>query len=57
MEAIHRRFKLLYFLYQELGDVLSESLEELANRIDDNDPQAEEALTYFENQVINILES
>ena len=57
MKKLHKRFKLLYFLCRELGGVLDNSLEELSKRIDANDPQAEEALTYFEDQVINILES
>ncbi len=57
MKNLHKRFKLLYFLCQELGGVLSNQLEELSKRIDSKDPQAEEALTYFEDQVINILES
>ena len=59
METLHRRFKILYFLMQEagfLGGEKEQQIEELANRIDDQDPQAEEALTFYEDQVIKAHE-
>jgi hypothetical protein len=39
-----------------LGGEKEQQIEELANRIDDQDPQAEEALTFYEDQVIKALE-
>ena len=59
MKALHKRFKILYFLMQEAGLLKGEKekqIEELANRIDEEDPQAEEALSFYEDQVINALE-
>lgn len=54
--ALHRRFKILYLLCSQIG-VLENKLAELADRIDDQDPQAEEALTFYEDQVIKALEA
>ena len=56
MKNLHKRFKLLYFLCDQLG-VMEKQLTELSKRIDDNDPQAEEALNYFEDIIIQTLES
>jgi len=31
-------------------------MEQLALKLDNNDPQTEEAMTYFENEILRILE-
>ncbi len=51
-----KRFKILCLLCLQLN-VLSEQMEDLAFAIDENNPQAETALNYYEDKVIEILES
>ena len=54
-QTLENRYKILFFLTVELN-VLSEQMDELAIQISNKNPQAEEALTHFENEIIKILE-
>ena len=56
MSNIERRFKILALLCLELG-ALQEQMTELADALDNGHPQGEEALTFYEDKVIEILES
>lgn len=55
MQTTENRFKILFHLCNQLG-ILSSQMEILATKIDDNAPQMEEALTYYENEIIKSLE-
>jgi hypothetical protein len=54
MNSIERRFKILALFCLELG-VLEKQMTELANAIDEGHPQGEEALTFYEDKLIEIL--
>ena len=54
MGAIEKRFKILALLCIELG-VLEKQMTDLADAIDNGHPQGEEALTFYEDKVIEIL--
>jgi hypothetical protein len=54
MSSIERRFKILALLCMELG-VLERQMTDLANEIDNGNPQGEEALTFYEDKIIEIL--
>ena len=54
MSNIERRFKILALLCLELG-VLQKQMAELADAIDNGHPQGEEALTFYEDKIIEIL--
>lgn len=57
LQQQHKRYKLIYFLLEFAGANLDKQLTELAKRIDSNDPQVDEALDYFEDSIIKILET
>jgi len=54
-QTLENRFKILFHLCSRLG-VLETQMEQLALKLDNNDPQTEEAMTYFENEILRILE-
>lgn len=56
MSGIEKRFKILAPLCIELG-VFENQMSELADAIDNGHPKSEEALTFFEDKVIEILGS
>ena len=55
---MEKRFKILFLLaqYSECTESFLDKLEELGNKIDSKNPQAEEALSYYEDKIIDILE-
>ncbi len=55
MQTIENRFKILFRLTSQLG-VMEKQMDELALQIDAGNPQAEEALTHFENEILKALE-
>ena len=50
-----KRFKILCFLCLEL-DVLSEKMQELGDMLDQGHPSALKALSFYEDEIIKILE-
>lgn len=54
MNTIERRFKILALLCFELG-VLEDKMKDLANKIDENHPECEKALTFYEEKIIETL--
>jgi len=54
-KQIEKRFKLLYLLASEIG-VWEDKMEELAMAIDTDNPKAEEALCFYEDKIIEVLE-
>ena len=55
---IERRYKMLSLLVAQLqSEHLMGKMIELALMLDEEHPQAEEALTYYENSLIEILEA
>ena len=54
MGIIEKRFKILALLCMELG-VLETQMTDLADAIDNGHPQGEEALSFYEDKVIEIL--
>ena len=55
MEQIRKRFKILYLLCAS-HSIMGKQLAELAKKIDENHPKAEECLNFYENSVIETLE-
>ena len=53
--TLEKRFKLLSLFTLHL-DIWDDEMVELANAIDKNHPQAEEALCHYEDTLINFLE-
>jgi hypothetical protein len=53
--SVEKRFKLLALFALHL-EIWGDKMVDLANAIDKNHPQAEEALCYYEDTLINILE-
>ena len=53
--SIEKRFKILFLLTLQLG-VLEDKMAELADKIDEGNPMALEALTYYEDKIIETLE-
>jgi len=52
-----KRFKILFHLAIRLKNKnFLDKLRELSERIDNEDSQAEEALTYYEDEILKILE-
>ena len=56
---IEKRFKMLVLLVIHSGadNILGGKMEELGRRIDNKDPQVIDAITYYEDKLIEILES
>jgi hypothetical protein len=54
--SVIKRFKILALLAANI-DVWEYKMIELANKIDDNDVNVLEALNYYENAIISILEA
>ena len=54
MSVIEKRFKILALLCMELG-VLETQMADLADAIDNGHPKGEEALSFYEDKVIEIL--
>lgn len=62
MTTPEKRFKILYVLLMQLNQVtdgeyskLLDHLDELAIELDNDNPQAETALTYYEDNILSIL--
>lgn len=55
MTSIEKRFKILALFCIEL-DVLDDEITTLGNAIDEGHPKAEEALSYYEDKIIEIFE-
>jgi hypothetical protein len=55
MTSIEKRFKLLALLCIEL-DVLDDKITTLGNAIDEGHPEAEKALSFYEDGIIRIFE-
>jgi hypothetical protein len=61
MTTLQKRLKIIYLLVLELYQgqkdlhIVLYRLEELADRIDENHPQAEKALCFYEDNIISIL--
>lgn len=55
MQTTENRFKILFHLTTRLG-ILEPQMEQLAAKLDNDDPQTDEALTYYENEILRILE-
>ena len=53
--SVEKRFKLLALFALHL-EIWGDKMVDLANAIDKNHPQSEEALCYYEDTLINILE-
>jgi hypothetical protein len=53
--SIEKRFKILFLLTLQL-EVLEDKMAELADKIDEGHPMALEALTYYEDKIIETLE-
>jgi hypothetical protein len=53
---LYKRFWLLYFAALGIGvDQFIDKLDELAEQIDQKNPQAEEALTFYEDNFLKIV--
>jgi hypothetical protein len=52
---IIKRFKILCFLCLEL-DVLGDKMQELGNALDEEHPQSLQALSFYEDEIIKLLE-
>jgi hypothetical protein len=53
---MEKRFKLLALFALHLG-IWEDKMADLANAIDAGHPQAEEALTFYEDKLIEVLEA
>ena len=55
-EQIVRRFKILYLLASHMN-IWERQMAELADKMDQGHPLAEEALTFYEDKIIETLEA
>lgn len=54
-QTLENRFKILFLLTSKLG-VMEKQMDELAQQLDAGNPKCEEAMTYYENEILRILE-
>lgn len=54
--SVRKRFKMLCLLALQVG-VWEDKMQELGDNLDANHPQAVEALTFYENKIIEVLEA